>query len=72
MTIKMLLAALGTVAILSTATVQAEPAAPSPTPTAPTKATRSAKSLECSRQANEKGLHGKERRKFRRQCIRGR
>jgi hypothetical protein len=70
MTIRMLLAALGTVALLSTATVQAEPAAPSPTP--PTKVTRSAKSVECSRQANEKGLHGKERRKFRRQCIRGR
>jgi hypothetical protein len=73
MTIRMLLAALGTVALLSTATVQAEPASPSPTPpTAATKATRSAKSLDCSRQANEKGLHGKERRKFRRQCMRGR
>ncbi|MGG2329494.1 PsiF family protein, partial [Salmonella enterica] len=29
---------------------------------------RSAESLECSRQADAKGLKGKERKKFRREC----
>ncbi len=40
---------------------------------APAKATstrqRSPESVECSKQADEKGLKGKERRKFRRECI---
>jgi psiF repeat-containing protein len=30
---------------------------------------RSPESLECSKQADEKGLKGKERKKFRRDCI---
>jgi hypothetical protein len=30
---------------------------------------RSAASLECSKQAGEKGLHGKARRSFRSKCI---
>jgi hypothetical protein len=30
---------------------------------------RSAESLECSKQADDKGLHGKERKKFRSDCI---
>ena len=30
---------------------------------------RSTESLECSKQADEKGLHGKERKKFRSACI---
>jgi hypothetical protein len=30
---------------------------------------RSPESLECSKQADDKGLKGKERKKFRRQCI---
>ena len=32
---------------------------------------RSAKSIECSKQADAKGLHGKERQKFRSKCKRG-
>jgi hypothetical protein len=32
---------------------------------------RSAKSIECSKRADEKGLHGKERHKFRSECKRG-
>lgn len=32
---------------------------------------RSAKSIECSKQADAKGLHGKERHKFRSECKRG-
>ena len=31
---------------------------------------RSAASLECSKQADAKGLHGKVRKKFRSQCLR--
>jgi hypothetical protein len=30
---------------------------------------RSAASLECSKQADEKGLHGKARKKFRKKCM---
>ena len=30
---------------------------------------RSAASLECSKQADEKGLHGKERKKYRSKCL---
>lgn len=30
---------------------------------------RSAESLDCSKQADAKGLHGKERKKFRSECI---
>jgi hypothetical protein len=64
MTLKMLLAALGTVALLSAGIAQAQ--------TPPSKGgPRSPKSIECSKQADAKGLHGKERRKFRRQCLRG-
>ena len=32
---------------------------------------RSAKSLECSKQADAKGLHGKERQTFRLKCKKG-
>lgn len=52
--------------------------AATPTPTAPTAkaapaekkaaAPRTAVSLECSKQADAKGLHGKERKKFRSEC----
>jgi psiF repeat-containing protein len=68
MSIRMLFAALGTIALLSAGVAHAEPAATPPTAKA---APRSPKSIECSKQADAKGLHGKERRKFRRQCLRG-
>ena len=53
------------------------PAAPAPAaktaPMAPAEKKaekpRTAASLECSKQADEKGLKGKERQKFRRQCV---
>ena len=32
---------------------------------------RSAKSMECSKQADAKGLHGKPRKAFRSKCLRG-
>lgn len=43
-----------------------------PAPAAKTTAAkpRSAVSLDCSKQADEKGLHGKERHKFRSKCKR--
>jgi hypothetical protein len=61
---------LATSAFAQTATTPA-PAAPA-TSAAPAKAKpeRSAASLECSKQADEKGLKGKERKKFRAQCKR--
>ena len=37
-------------------------------PMAKTAKPRSAESLECSKQADAKGLHGKERKKFRSEC----
>ena len=37
-------------------------------PTAKTSKPRTAESLECSKEADAKGLHGKERKKFRSEC----
>ena len=45
---------------------------PAPAATAPSKKAekpRSAESLECSKQADAKGLHGKDRKKFRSECM---
>ena len=39
--------------------------------TKPAEIPPSAASLECSKQADEKGLHGKARRSFRSKCIKG-
>jgi hypothetical protein len=73
MKLKLILATLGTIALLSMGSAQAEPASTPSTaktpPSATAKTPRSAKSIECSKQAEAKGLHGKERRKFRRQCL---
>ena len=48
----------------------AAPAAKSDTaaPMAKTSKPRTAESLECSKEADAKGLHGKERKKFRSEC----
>jgi len=40
-------------------------------PAAKAKPERTAASLECSKQADAKGLHGKERKKFRSECKKG-
>ncbi len=37
----------------------------------PDNAAKTAKSQECSKQADAKGLHGKERKKFREECKKG-
>ena len=58
MTFKMILAAIGTVALLGAAQA------------APAKVERTAKSLECSKQADSKNLHGKPRKSFMSKCKR--
>lgn len=61
--------------LLATGTAFAQTAAPAAksetATTADKKAPKehSAESLECSKQADAKGLHGKERKKFRSECI---
>lgn len=50
----------------ATATPKAAKSAATPKATKP----RTAASLECSKQADAKGLHGKERKKFRSECKR--
>ncbi len=50
-------------------TAPAKPATTTASPAAKTsKQIRTAKSLECSKQADEKKIHGKERRKFMNSC----
>jgi hypothetical protein len=48
----------------------AAPSAPAPAAGAG-KHAQSARSLECSKQADAKGLHGKARKKFREECKKG-
>lgn len=49
----------------------AQTAAPAPAPAKAPTAAHSAKSIECSKEADAKGLHGKERKKFRAECKKG-
>jgi hypothetical protein len=59
-------------ALAQTPAPSTAPAASSP-PAATTttaKKPRSAFSMECSKEADAKGLHGKERKKFRKDCVR--
>ena len=70
MTIKMILATAATLALLGTGAsyAQAPAATDKPAAAAKAKPERTAKSLECSKQADEKGLHGKPRKKFMSTC----
>ena len=61
MTIKMFIAAIGTNALLSGGVANAQTAKKEQAP-------RTAKSLECSKQADSKNLHGKPRKKFMSSC----
>ena len=61
MTIKMFVAAIGTIALLSGGVANAQTAKKEQAP-------RTAKSLECSKQADAKSLHGKPRKKFMSSC----
>jgi hypothetical protein len=79
MTFASRLAAVTLASLLATGTAFAQTAAPATkTDTKTTTAApmdkkapkeHSAESLECSKQADAKGLHGKERKKFRSDCI---
>jgi hypothetical protein len=69
MTIKMMFAAAATLALLSTGAVYAQ--APATDKAAPAAKVHSAKSIECSKEADAKGLHGKARKKFRSECKKG-
>jgi hypothetical protein len=60
------LMAFGATQVLAQSATQAPTKTPTKTP-----ARRSATSLECSRQADVKNLHGKVRRHFRSTCMRG-
>jgi len=72
MTMRMLLATAATLALLGSGGAYAQAPAPDkPAAAAKAKPARSAKSIECSKQADAKGLHGKERKKFRSECKRG-
>ncbi len=51
---------------------QTPPSAPSAAPAKAAKADRTAKSKECSAEADQKGLHGKARKRFRSACKAGR
>lgn len=79
MTLASRLAAVALASLLATGTAFAQTAAPAAKTDMKTDAAaatgkkapkeRSAESLECSKQADAKGLHGKERKKFRSECI---
>ena len=74
-----LAATLGLGLLAAGAAFASEAAAPAATPSpaatsaAPKmdKATMEARSQECSKEADAKGLHGKERKKFREKCKKG-
>jgi hypothetical protein len=67
---KLLLATIIACVGLSPALAQTPPATSKTTPPAKTETkARTPESLECSKQADAKGLHGKERKTFRAQCM---
>ena len=73
-----LAAALGLGLFASGAAFATDAAAPAATPSPaasavakPDKAAMEARSQECSKEADAKGLHGKERKKFREKCKKG-
>jgi hypothetical protein len=55
--------------LAGSALAQTTAPAAAPAPAAKAEKPRSAASLECSKEADAKGLHGKERKKFRSECI---
>jgi psiF repeat len=65
-------AAVASLLLASSAFAQTTTAPSAPAATTPAKKAekpRSPESIECSKQADEKGLHGKARHKFRSQCV---
>ncbi|PDT91819.1 phosphate starvation-inducible protein PsiF [Bradyrhizobium sp. Y36] len=79
MTLASRFAAVALASLLATGTAFAQTAAPAAKTDTKTDAAatadkkapkeRSAESLDCSKQADAEGLHGKERKKFRSECI---
>lgn len=75
MTLASRLAVVAFASLFATGTAFAQTAAPAAKTDASTTTAKkapkehSAESLECSKQADAKGLHGKERKKFRSECI---
>jgi invasion protein IalB len=75
MTITSRLAAAAFASLFLAGTALAQTATPAPKTDATTQTEKkapkqhSAESLACSKQADEKGLHGKERKKFRSECM---
>jgi hypothetical protein len=71
-------AAFGVACLVATSAFAIDAAAPAATPSPgataaakPDKAAMEAKAQECSKEADAKGLHGKERKKFREKCKKG-
>jgi invasion protein IalB len=60
--------AIASLFLMGSAFAQTTPAA---APAAKTPKVHTAASLECSKEADAKGLHGKERKKFRSECKKG-
>jgi len=68
MTISSRTAATALVSLLLMSSAFAQTTAPAAKTETKAPAVRTAASLECSKQADAKGLHGKERKKFRSEC----
>jgi len=71
-------AAFGVACLVATSAFAVDAASPTATPSPaassamkPDKAAMEAKSQECSKEADAKGLHGKDRKKFREKCKKG-
>ena len=60
--------AVASLLLMSSAFAQTAAPAPAATPAKKPPVVHSAASLECSKEADAKGLHGKERKKFRSEC----
>jgi hypothetical protein len=63
------LAAVAVASLFFAGSALAQGTAPAAAPAKKAEKPRSAESLECSKQADEKGLHGKDRKKFRSECL---
>jgi hypothetical protein len=63
--------AIASLFLMGSALAQTPAAAPAAAPAAKMPKVHTAASLECSKEADAKGLHGKERKKFRSECKKG-
>jgi invasion protein IalB len=63
--------AIASLFLMGSAFAQTTPTATPAAPAAKTPKVHTAASLECSKEADAKGLHGKERKKFRSECKKG-